>query len=478
MNPDILERIPRHRLPGLLQRMPKAELHIHIEGSLEPELIFELARRNGVKLTHTSVPALRQAYAFTDLQSFLDLYYAGASVLLRQEDFFDMAMAYFRQAAADGVVHAEVFFDPQTHTARGVPLGTVIQGLTRARQEAARTLGLSSALILCFLRHLSQEDAFATLESALPWREHFIGVGLDSSERGHPPGKFAQVFERCRALGLHVVAHAGEEGPPAYIRSALDDLQVQRIDHGVRCLEDPALVAELARSQMPLTVCPLSNVKLCVYPSMQAHRLPELLKAGLCVTVNSDDPAYFGGYVGENFRALFAAHPDLGPRQAWQLARHSLDASFVDETVKAGWRARLDEVFAEAVAASAAATTAGGCLVWLMDTITQVTAQDAGAVAVSGSHGGTSSGRFALAAPLKLAVFNDAGVGKDEAGIAALAMLQAQGRAAATVAHTSARIGDALETWNHGVISHVNAAAQALGLAPGQALRDAVQGLR
>ena len=348
MDPLTLERIPRDSLPGLLQRMPKAELHIHIEGSLEPELIFALARRNGVNLPHASVQALRQAYAFTDLQSFLDLYYAGASVLLQEEDFFDMAMAYFRQAAADGVVHAEVFFDPQTHTARGVPMGTVIQGLTRARQEAERTLRLSSALILCFLRHLSEEEAFATLEAALPWREHFIGVGLDSSERGYPPEKFARVFQRCGDEGLRLVAHAGEEGPAAYIRTALDVLRVERIDHGVRCLEDPALVAELARRRMPLTVCPLSNVKLCVYPSMQAHRLPELLRAGLCVTVNSDDPAYFGGYVGENYRALFEAHPSLGPPQAWQLARHSLDASFADETAKAAWRMRLDEVFAEA----------------------------------------------------------------------------------------------------------------------------------
>jgi adenosine deaminase len=353
MDPLILERISRDRLPGLLQRMPKAELHIHIEGSLEPELIFALARRNGVSLPHASVQALRQAYAFTDLQSFLDLYYAGASVLLQEADFFDMAMAYFRQAAADGVVHAEVFFDPQTHTARSVPMGTVIRGLARARQEAERALGLSSALILCFLRHLSEDDAFATLEAALPWREHFIGIGLDSSERGHPPEKFARVFERCRSLGLHLVAHAGEEGPPAYIRTALEQLQVQRIDHGVRCLEDPALVAELARRQMPLTVCPLSNVKLCVYPSMAAHPLPDLLRAGLCVTVNSDDPAYFGGYVGENFRALFAAHPDMGPREAWQLARHSLEASFADESAKAAWRARLDEVFTQAAVAPA-----------------------------------------------------------------------------------------------------------------------------
>ena len=333
MEPLTLERIPPDRLPGLLQRMPKAELHIHIEGSLEPELIFALARRNGVNLPHASVQALRQAYAFTDLQSFLDLYYAGASVLLQEEDFFDMAMAYFRQAAADGVVHAEVFFDPQTHTARGVPMGTVIQGLTRARQEAERALGLSSALILCFLRHLSEDDAFATLEAALPWREHFIGVGLDSSERGHPPEKFARVFERCRSLGLHLVAHAGEEGPPAYIRTALEQLQVQRIDHGVRCVDDPALVAELARRQIPLTVCPLSNQKLCVVKDLGQHPLPRMLQLGLRATVNSDDPAYFGGYVNDNYQAL-AARGLLDAAQCKTLARNSFLGAFLPDDMR------------------------------------------------------------------------------------------------------------------------------------------------
>ena len=339
--PPALERLPRARLPDLLARMPKAELHIHIEGSLEPELIFALAHRNGVALPYASVQALRAAYAFTDLQSFLDIYYAGASVLLREEDFFDMAMAYFRRAAADGAVHAELFFDPQTHTARGVSMGTVVEGLARAQAQAADELGVSSALILCFLRHLSEEDAFATLEAALPWRERFVGVGLDSSERGHPPEKFSRVFARCRALGLRVVAHAGEEGPPAYIRTALDDLQVERIDHGVRCADDPALVADLARRRIPLTVCPLSNVKLCVYPRMEDHALPALLRAGLCVTVNSDDPAYFGGYLLENYRALFAAHPALGPREAWQLAANSFEASFADTATKARWQQAL-----------------------------------------------------------------------------------------------------------------------------------------
>ncbi|MGA1318488.1 MAG: adenosine deaminase, partial [Rubrivivax sp.] len=250
----------------------------------------------------------------------------------------------FRRAAADAVVHAELFFDPQTHTARGVAMGTVIEGLAQAQAQAERELGLSSALILCFLRHLSEEEAQATLDAALPWRDRFIGVGLDSSERGHPPEKFSRVFARCRELGLRVVAHAGEEGPPAYIRTALDDLRVERIDHGVRCVEDAALVAELARRRVPLTVCPLSNVKLCVYRRMEDHVLPQLLQAGLCVTVNADDPAYFGGYVLDNYRALFAAHPSLGPRDAWQLAVNSFEASFVDAARKARWTQALAAV--------------------------------------------------------------------------------------------------------------------------------------
>ncbi|MFM7705952.1 MAG: adenosine deaminase, partial [Rubrivivax sp.] len=252
------DAIPRERLPALLRAMPKAELHLHIEGSLEPELIFRLAQRNGVALPYPSVEALRAAYAFTDLQSFLDIYYAGASVLRHEADFFDMAWAYFERAAADGVVHAEIFFDPQTHTARGVPMRDVVMGLAHACGRAHAELGVSASLILCFLRHLSEQEALATLEEALPFRAHFIGVGLDSSERGHPPEKFARVFERARALGLHVVAHAGEEGPPAYIESALDVLKVERIDHGVRCTESPALVERLARERVPLTVCPRS----------------------------------------------------------------------------------------------------------------------------------------------------------------------------------------------------------------------------
>ena len=343
-----LDHIPRDRIPALLRAMPKAELHIHIEGSLEPELIFALAQRNGVALAYENVAALRAAYAFTDLQSFLDIYYAGASVLLTAQDFEDMAMAYFQCAAADHVVHAELFFDPQTHTARGVSFETVISGLTRGCERAQRELGVSSALILCFLRHLSEEEAFATLEEALPYRGQFIGVGLDSSERGNPPEKFARVFARCGELGLHRVAHAGEEGPPAYIRSALDVLHVERVDHGVRCIEDPSLVQRLARERVPLTVCPLSNLKLRVFDTLAEHNLATLLDAGLAVTVNSDDPAYFGGYINQNFVETFAALPQLSAHHAYQLARNSFDASFVADADKRRWSDALDAVFAAA----------------------------------------------------------------------------------------------------------------------------------
>jgi adenosine deaminase len=337
---------PRDRLPALLRRMPKAELHLHIEGSLEPELMFALARRNGITLPYADVDALRAAYAFTDLQSFLDLYYAGASVLVTEQDFFDMAWAYFERAAADNVVRAELFFDPQTHTGRGVAFETVIAGLEHACRRAHAEFGISSALILCFLRHLSEDDAWHTLEQALPHRRHFIGVGLDSSERGHPPEKFTRVFARCAELGLHRVAHAGEEGPAAYIVGALDALGAQRIDHGVRCVEDPALVQRLARERVPLTVCPLSNVKLKVFERLADHNLAELLDAGLQVTINSDDPAYFGGYLNRNFVETFAALPRLGATEAYRLARNSLEASFATEADKARWVRLLDETFA------------------------------------------------------------------------------------------------------------------------------------
>ncbi len=340
--------LPRERLRALLQAAPKAELHIHIEGSLEPELIFQLAQRNGVALAHPSVDALRAAYAFTDLQSFLDIYYAGASVLLKEADFFDMAWAYFLRAKADNVVHAELFFDPQTHTERGVDIGVVINGLHRACQQAQAQLGISASLILCFLRHLDEASAIATLNAAMPYRDQFIGVGLDSSERGHPPEKFARVFAQAKAAGLRLVAHAGEEGPPAYIESALDVLQVERIDHGVRCTDSPALVQRLAASRMPLTVCPLSNVKLCVHPTMADHNLPALLAAGLCAMVNSDDPAYFGGYLSTNLLATFDALPQLGVAEAWALLHNSFTASFATPAQQAAWVAQLDAAFAAA----------------------------------------------------------------------------------------------------------------------------------
>jgi adenosine deaminase len=340
--------IPHERLPELLRALPKAELHIHIEGSLEPELIFELARRNGVALPYPDVQALREAFAFKELQSFLDIYYAGASVLRTEQDFRDMAWAYFERAAADQVIHAELFFDPQTHTARGVPMEAVIGGLHRACEEAGQRLGISASLILCFLRHLSEEEGFATLEEALPWRDRFIGVGLDSSELGHPPEKFARLFARCGELGLHRVAHAGEEGPPAYIWGALDRLQVERIDHGVQATADPLLLARLARERIPLTVCPLSNLRLCVVSDMASHPLKALLDAGLVVTLNSDDPAYFGGYLTDNYLQTFAALP-LDAQHAYQLARNSFEASFVDADTRAKFMARLDACIASFV---------------------------------------------------------------------------------------------------------------------------------
>jgi len=336
--------IAPHRLPQLLCEMPKAELHIHIEGSLEPELIFALAERNGVQLPYANVEALRAAYAFTNLQSFLDIYYAGASVLLHEQDFYDMAWAYLQRAAADNVVHAEIFFDPQTHTERGVPMSVVVNGLHRACTDAKLQLGVDAQLILCFLRHLSEADALKTFEEALPFKDKFIGVGLDSSEVGHPPEKFKQVFAKAKAEGLHLVAHAGEEGPPAYIWSALDVLQVARIDHGVQAAKDPALMARLAKERVPLTVCPFSNQKLCVFPDLADHNIGELLDAGLCVTVNSDDPAYFGGYLNDNFVGTFAA-TGLTAQHAYALASNSFEASFVTDAQRQTWMHALKQCF-------------------------------------------------------------------------------------------------------------------------------------
>jgi adenosine deaminase len=316
-----------------LRGLPKAELHLHVEGTLEPEMLFAFAARNQVDLAHGSVEELRAAYEFGSLQDFLDLYYQGAAVLQQCIDFYDLTWAYLERAADDGVRRAEIFFDPQTHTERGIAMGTVIDGITQARLDAADELGVSSGLILCFLRHLSADAAMKTLEEALPYRDDLLGVGLDSSEVGHPPEKFADVFARARAEGFHVVAHAGEEGPPEYIWGALDVLGAERIDHGVRCLEDDELVERLRAEQVPLTVCPLSNEKLGVVDRIEDHPLPEMIDAGLLVTVNSDDPAYFGGYVGDNY---VAAHHALGLERHTmiELARNSIEASFADPDEK------------------------------------------------------------------------------------------------------------------------------------------------
>ena len=320
--------------------LPKAELHLHIEGTLEPELMFELARRNGIQLPYATVEEVRRAYVFSDLQSFLDIYYAGCRVLLTEQDFYDLTWAYLQRAASQGVRHAEIFFDPQTHTDRGVPFETVITGIHRALQDGRARLDITSGLILCFLRHLSGEAAMETLKASLPYREWIVAVGLDSSEVGHPPAKFKDVYGRARASGLLAVAHAGEEGPPAYVWEALDVLKARRIDHGVRCIEDERLVGRLVEEQIPLTVCPLSNVKLRVFPNLRAHNLKQLLDRGLLVTVNSDDPAYFGGYVADNFRDTAAAL-DLGREDLLRLARNSFVASFLNEGQR---RAYLDEV--------------------------------------------------------------------------------------------------------------------------------------
>ena len=333
---------PDAALLAAVRTAPKAELHLHLEGTLEPEMAFALAQRHGVALRWPDAQALRAAYAFDDLQAFLDLYYAGCDVLRSADDFFELAWAYCRRAAADGVVRAEVFIDPQSHTARGVDFAVFMPALARAAQRARDELDLSVDYIVCALRHLSEDDALAMLEASRPWAEHYIGVGLDSSERGHPPGKFTRLFARAGELGLRRVAHAGEEGPAAYVAEALDALGVERIDHGVRALDDAAVLERLARERVPLTVCPLSNVRLRVYPDMTAHRLPELLRAGIVATVHSDDPAYFGGYVNDNYTALFEAHPQLGADDAYRLLRNGLQASFAPTAQVERWIARLD----------------------------------------------------------------------------------------------------------------------------------------
>jgi adenosine deaminase len=320
--------------------LPKAELHLHIEGTLEPELMFELAQRNAVEVPYADVDAVRRAYVFDDLQSFLDIYYAGCDVLVTEQDFFDLTRAYLARAAAQGVRHAEIFFDPQTHTDRGIAFATVIDGIHAALTEGERDLGITSGVILCFLRHLSADAAMATLEAALPHRDRIIAVGLDSSEAGNPPSKFRDVFDRARAGGFLTVAHAGEEGPPEYIWEALDLLHARRIDHGVRCIEDERLVERLVDEQVPLTVCPMSNVKLRVFEELAAHNFRAMLERGLCVTINSDDPAYFGGYVGDNYVATVDAL-DLTKQQILQVVRNSFLASFLDEGEK---RRRIAEI--------------------------------------------------------------------------------------------------------------------------------------
>ena len=317
-------------LTDLIQRVPKAELHLHIEGTLEPELMMALAERNGVELPWSGVDEIREAYDFSNLQSFLDIYYAGARVLRERQDFYDLTRAYLERAHEDNVRHVEIFFDPQTHTERDVDFATVLDGIHSALADGESRLGITFRLIMCFLRHLSADEAMATLEDALPFKDRIDAVGLDSSELGHPPSRFTEVFDRARREGFLTVAHAGEEGPPEYIWEALDLLKVERIDHGVRCLEDPALVERLAREKIPLTVCPLSNVKLRVFDTLEQHNLKELLAKGLHVTINSDDPAYFGGYIGENYRRTQQAL-DLDADDIRTLARNSFEASFLSD---------------------------------------------------------------------------------------------------------------------------------------------------
>ena len=328
-------------LSAFIQGLPKAELHLHIEGSLEPELMFALAARNGLSLPFASVEAVRAAYDFSNLQDFLDIYYAGASVLLTRADFHDLAMAYFERAAADQVRHAEIFFDPQTHTDRGVGFDVVMEGLLSAMAEAKTRLGLTSKLILCFLRHLSEEAALATLAEAEPWLDQIAGVGLDSSEQGHPPSKFARVFAAAAAKGLKRVVHAGEEGPPAYVWEALDLLQIDRIDHGNRSLEDPALVQRIVADGLTLTVCPLSNHKLCVVSDLAQHPIKQMLDLGLKATINSDDPAYFGGYVNANFSAVTKA-VGLTRDEIVTLAKNSFTGSFLTPAEIAAHLAEID----------------------------------------------------------------------------------------------------------------------------------------
>lgn len=329
-------------MEAFIHGIPKAELHIHIEGSLEPELMFEIAAKNALCLPFESVADIRRAYVFKDLQSFLDIYYQGTQVLLNEDDFYQMTWAYLQKAAGQNVRHAEIFFDPQTHTTRGIQFETVLQGIHSAFLDARQQLGLSSYLIMCFLRHLSAKEAMKTFEQALAFKDYIAGVGLDSTELGHPPEKFKHVFDLARQHGFKAVVHAGEEGPPEYIWQALTLLKAERIDHGVRCVEDPRLVEYLVKEQIPLTVCPLSNVKLRVFDNMRQHNFKQMLDLGLCVTVNSDDPAYFGGYIEDNFRALNEAH-GLNFQDVYKIARNAFKASFLTLVEKQKHLDELDE---------------------------------------------------------------------------------------------------------------------------------------
>jgi len=338
-------------IDSFIEKLPKAELHLHVEGTLEPELAFEFAERNGVRLPWASVAELRAAYHFRDLQSFLDLYYAATQVLVRQPDFYDLTWAYLNRISKQAVLHAEVFFDPQVHTQRGVPFASVVEGIHEALLDGKRKLGIDSSLILCFQRDRSVEEAHAILDQALPHRDRIVAVGLDSSELGHPPARFRDVFARARSEGLRAVAHAGEEGPASYVWEALEALRAERIDHGIRSLEDEALVRHLVERRLPLTVCPLSNVKLAVVVDMKAHPLREMLERGVVVTLSSDDPAYFGGYLNENYRAAQRAL-GLTRNQLVRIAGDSFRASFLDASEKAALLARLDAYVAGASAAS------------------------------------------------------------------------------------------------------------------------------
>jgi adenosine deaminase len=337
-------------LAALIAGMPKAELHMHLEGSIEPELTLALAARNGIRLNYASVEALRRAYQFTDLQSFLDVYYAGTNVLCTRQDFYDLTWAYLARAKEDNIVHAELFLGPQAHTRRGVAFAEMIEGVAQALDDGETKLGISARLLMILQRHLTEADGFACVAEAEPFRDRIAGIGLGGAERDHPPAKFARLYDHCRRLGWHLVAHAGEDGPAAYVGEALDVLGVERIDHGVRCDEDPALVARLAAAGIPLTVCPISNVKLGVFPDLASHNLKRLLRAGLCVTINSDDPSYFGGYLNENFSATQRAL-DLDADDLYRLARNSFTAAFLTTPEKDRHCAALDDYWRRHVGA-------------------------------------------------------------------------------------------------------------------------------